>query len=260
MQEAHHELLALITEFNNDIASIRRTMESQPGLYTDPDGYRAPLATILPSLENQAKEMAELLESLVRHFDLCVTALKHTEGGGAAVQNVTTDLPVEIRVDPDDAGKPIEPISDQERQEMLDVLAKDAAELEDVVMEIRDRLTEMETQFDYLNAYLEHLATINADTLGAFQQLEEVGTRLPRYVLHGREFMRRWEEQKQQIIDRMEELENLREFYDNFLAAYDGLIIEIGRRRNVQNKMEAIAQEAMSKIDQLYQGMTPGHS
>lgn len=254
-QEAHQEVRQAIKEFDHDIKSIRKSVESKSTVYIDHNGFGTPLTTIVPSLEGQAKEMAELLESLVRHFDLCVTALKHTEGGGAVARDITIDMPMDINVDSDDQGNPIEPISDEEKHDMLEVLAKDAAELEDVVMEIRDRLAEMETQSDHLSTRLEHLTAVHADNTAAFHQLEEVGTRLPRYASHGRDFVRRWEEQKQQIIERMDELESLREFYDNFLMAYDGMIIEIGRRRDVQNNMEAIAKEAMVKIDRLYQGM-----
>ncbi|KAI9792160.1 MAG: autophagy protein 17 [Peltula sp. TS41687] len=249
-QEAHQDLRQAVKEFEHDIQSIRKAVESKSAVYIDHNGSGAPLATIVPSLEGQAKEMAELLESLARHFDLCVTALKHTEGGGAVARDVTTDMPMDIHLSSDDQGNSIEPISDEEKQEMLEVLAKDAAELEDVVMEIRDRLAEMETRFDYLITRLEHLTTVHADDIAAFHQLEDVGTRLPRYAYHGRDFVGRWEEQKQQITERMDELESLRDFYDNFLMAYDSMIIEIGRRRDMQNKMEAVAKEAMVKIDQ----------
>ena len=242
-------------EFNADINLIKVSLESKTSMYVEHGGSDAPISTILPSLESQAKEMADLLESLVRHFDLCVNALKHTEGGGAAAQNITTDMPVGISVDQDNQNDSIESISDEEKREMLDVLAKDAAELEDVVMEIRDRLGEMEMQFENLNAYIQHLASTNADTTAAFHQLEDVGSRLPRYVLNGRDFLRKWEEQRQQILERMEDIESLRKFYDHFVTAYDGLIVEIGRRKDMQNRMEAIVKGAMTKVDLLYQGM-----
>ena len=41
--------------------------------------------------------------------------------------------------------------------------------------------------------------------------------------------------------------------YENFLTAYDGMIVEAARRRAVRKRMEKIAQEAQSQLDQLYE-------
>jgi autophagy-related protein 17 len=137
---------------------------------------------------------------------------------------------------------------------MLDVLSKDAAEVEDVVIEIRERLAEMETQFDPISSHLSYLSGVHDDAISAFQLLEEIGTRLSVYVSSSRDYLARWDDEKRTIEARMEDLDGLREFYEGFLKAYDGLIIEVGRRRGVQVRMEAIVQEAMAKVEQLHDG------
>ena len=71
----------------------------------------------------------------------------------------------------------------------------------------------------------------------------------------GTDFLVQWEREKGVIDEKLDELEALREFYEGFLAAYDGLIVEIGRRRNVHIRTQKILQEALIKIDKLYQGM-----
>ena len=212
------------------------------------------MPSVLHSLESHAKEMADGLESLVRHFDFCVTAIKHTEGGGAAAQNIAGDIPAGVEINRDDDGSPAEPLSDEDQREMLQVLEKDAAELEEVVMEIRDRLPEMESQSEHAAAHLNRLADIYANTSAAFNLLEGVGARVPGYMTSSRDFRARWDEEKQRIQEQMGELESLREFYEGFLLAYDGLIVEVGRRRSVQNKMESVIKEAMTRVEQLYRG------
>ena len=48
-------------------------------------------------------------------------------------------------------------------------------------------------------------------------------------------------------------LEELREVYEDFLGAYDGLIVEVARRRAVKNQMEKVVREAHAKLEKLYQ-------
>lgn len=253
-QEAHDELANVLQQFDGDIRAVRVSLETRSGQSLGGDVLKEAMPSILQTLESHAQEMADLLESLVRHFDLCVTALKHTEGGGAAAQSITKDLPVDVNVQENDRSVPLEPISTEDRNEMLTVLAKDAAELEDVVLEIRDRLGEMEAQSEDLTSHMNQLAAANANASTAFDRLEEAGARLSDYIGHGEEFRKKWDEQKQQIGERMEEMESLRDFYHNFLTAYDGLLIEVGRRREAQKRMEMVVRDAMTQIDQIYHG------
>jgi autophagy-related protein 17 len=260
IQEAQKDFGDSISSFDSDLQAVEKAITSIA--VTSPsssDVLESPIPPLLRSLESHAKEMAVLLQSLVRHFDLCVTAIKHTEGGGAAARSITGDLPKGMGVmdhggSSDSDGAPPEPITAEEREDMLDVLSKDAAEVEDVVIEIRERLAEMETQFDPISSHLSYLSGVHDDAISAFQLLEEIGTRLSVYVSSSRDYLARWDDEKRTIEARMEDLDGLREFYEGFLKAYDGLIIEVGRRRGVQVRMEAIVQEAMAKVEQLHDG------
>jgi autophagy-related protein 17 len=85
--------------------------------------------------------MAALLDSLVQHFDLCVNAIRHTEGGYAAVRKAASSQPpgaeavsVSGVMNTENDPPSDEPISDEERREMFDVLEKDASQVDDVVM------------------------------------------------------------------------------------------------------------------------------
>jgi autophagy-related protein 17 len=260
VQEAQKDFSYSISCFDSDLLAVEKAIASITiSSPSSSDVLESPIPSRLRSLESHAKEMAILLQSLGRHFDLCVTAIKHTDGGGAAARSITGDLPKGMDVmdrgsSGDDDGAPPEPITAEERENMLDVLSKDSAEVEDVVIEIRDRLAEMEVQFDPVSSHVSYLSGAHDDAIAAFQLLEEIGTRLPVYVSNSREYLVRWEDEKARIESRMEDLDGLREFYEGFLKAYDGLIIEVGRRRGVQVRMEAIAQEAMTRLEQLHDG------
>ncbi|KAK2756690.1 autophagy protein 17 [Arachnomyces sp. PD_36] len=226
----------------------------------------SPIPSLLRSLESDAQEMADLLESLVRHFDLCVTAIKHTEGGGAAAQRITGDLPTGVHVDitnlagndgNDDGttdNQPLEPISDEEYDEMLNVLIKDAAEAEDVVLEIQDRIANMESNLDHVLGQRDSLISSCDATTNIFHRLSSLSsTHLPDYIANAHKFMRVWNDEHESIRQGMAELSDLRALYTGFLEAYDGLILEVARRKAVRQEVERVLHQTRDRLDSLFE-------
>jgi len=223
------------------------------------------IPAMLRSLESHAQEMAHLLESLVRHFDLCVTAIKHTEGGGAAARSITGDMPMGVNVgvrvgnDIEDGADvnpnaPLEPMTESEYQEMLNVLTKDAAEAEDVVLEIQDRIGDMESILENVLAQRDAVLRVYSATTGIFQHLSSLAsTRLSDYIAQAHAFTRVWNEEHERIRAGMSDLSELRSLYEGFLDAYDGLILEVARRKHVRQGVEKVLRDARAKLDQLYE-------
>ena len=255
VQEAKRIIDESIQSFEDDLQNVNnalgeRTVSSSS---TRSDLQQPDIPALLKKLDGHAKEMAESLESLVKHFDLCVTAIKHTEGGGAAVaKNVSvTDLPE--GVDVEDFQTPAQPITEEERLEMMQVLENDANEVDEVVMEIQDRSAEMEARLDQILAWKGKKEDRYEDFLGAFKLLEQVNTRLPSYVSQSSAYSAKWSDEKLKIGEGTAGLEDLREVYNNFLGAYDGLIVEVARRKAVKNQMEKVVREAQAKLEKLYE-------
>lgn len=223
------------------------------------------MPSMLHSLEMHAQEMANLLESLVRHFDLCVTAVKHTEGGGAAARSITGDMPAGMHVSgrggPNfeeginaNLNAPLDPLSDSEYQEMVNVLIKDATEAEDVVMEIQDRIAEMESVLDHIAAQRDTFLSIYNATTSVFNHISSLASaRLPEYISQAHTFTRVWSEEHERIEVGLVELSDLNSLYDGFLDAYDGLILEVTRRRHVRQRVEKVLRDCRHKLDQLYE-------
>lgn len=221
---------------------------------------------MLQSLEMHAQEMAGLLESLVRHFDLCVTAVKHTEGGGAAARSITGDMPPEVQASGEgvpnigdeinaNLDAPLDPLTDQEYQEMVNVLANDALEAEDVVVEIQDRISEMENIHEKVGEQRDALLSISHATLEVNRHLATLSSsRLPRYISQAHNFTRVWGEENDRFTSGLAELSDLHSLYDGFLNAYDSLILEVARRQHVRQRTEKILRETKHKLDQLYEG------
>lgn len=229
---------------------------------TSSRNIESPIPQLIHSLEENAEEMATLLNSLVQHFDLCVNAIKHTEGGFAAVKKAATDnrLPDGVTVSGviEEPGNEsgLEPISDEDRRQMLTVLSNDAAEVEDVVLELHQRLQSMEEQYDQIQ---EHVSTLSASynsTISAFTILESIGSRLPAYISSSQDFLLRWADSKGLIREQMEELESMRIFYEGYMSSYHGLIDEVSRRKAVEDKMKAILKKAMEQVRKLHDADT----
>lgn len=211
------------------------------------------ISRTLRNLEAHAHEMAVSLESLVKHFDLCVMAIKHTEGAGALAEKTVNaaDLPdggIDVLYD-----TPSRPLTDEERIEMLSVLSNDAEEVDEVVMELSDRAAEMENKLESLQRWRKTNEQIYNEVEGAFKLLEKVSTRLPSHLIETTHFASSWETSRTQITDGQNALSDLSSVYTQFLDAYDGLIVEVARRRGVKKQMMKIVEEAHRKLEDLYE-------
>jgi autophagy-related protein 17 len=253
---AHAEFRDTNAGFDEDVKTIKELLtKKKPLEISDSAGEHAilPVHEILHDMEDHAKDMADNLESLVTHFDLCVTAIKHTEGGGDAAQRLADDLPGGMDLGQAATSGPTDPIGEDERLEMLEVLQKDASQVEDVVTEIKDHIAEMETQHELVTAHVKRLTEEHDNTISAFKLLENIGSTLPGFITQSHLFVMRWDDEKSKIEERMAELESLRFFYEGFLGAYDNLLIEIGRRKVLEQKMEKVAQDATARMQKLYE-------
>jgi len=252
MNQAQTEFAESNEAFDNELRSIEDVLRlSTPVTY----GHDSSSTTtsIFRSLESHATEMADLLQSLVRHYDLCITALKHTEGGGEAAEQAHVDLPEGLAFDNLDQNIPA-PITEEERSQMMQVLQNDAFEVEEAVQEIANYAAEMELQLEQIDSCVERSSKENVTLRGAIAMLDDLSNHLPCYIAASSKFASNWSREKQSMKEMMGELDGLRDFYDAFLRAYDDLVIEIVRRKAVKAKTEKIVKDAMTKIDKLYNG------
>lgn len=236
--------------FEEEVRAVRRTLDG--GRETPrcvKIEVKSSLPNILHEMEDHAKEMAESLESLVKHFDLCVTAIKHTEGGGDAALRVAGELPEGVDIE----QTPANPMDKNQWEDMVRVLKQDASQVEDVVMEIQGHHAEMEALYERVEAHSDGLAIEHSNTTKAFTKLEEIGRKLPGYITQSQVFLLHWDEEKEKIEERLQELESGREVYDGFLRAYDKLLVEVGRRKAAELEMDKVVQSARARLEKLYE-------
>lgn len=220
---------------------------------TKSDLHPLSISKQLRHLERNAHDMAQSLESLVQHFDSCVNAIKHTEGAGAVVAKNFSNDDLPEGVDVETFNNPTESISEDDRTEMLEVLRNDAEQVDEVVADIQDRASEMEALHERVMLWRDLRDHAYRDISIAFQMLAQIGDQLPTQLGEVHKFSVQWKSEKNRIEDGIAGMEELCEMYENFLIAYDGMIVETARRKGVRRKMEKIVQDAQKQLDQLYE-------
>lgn len=280
-------LRAQIDDFNTSRADLSTSLESfashinvlhsllsppppspgpdlRPMLYDEPP---ASVTDLFHSMTDNAATMAELLQSLVSHYDLCVTALKHTEGGGEAAKNAvqqqrkspysSTSLPQskenleESLYRRDHAA----PISADERKEMLRVLEHDSEEVDSVVAELTNHASDLESAYEKLSARLRTARTRDAtlrQVAGMLHEMQDI--HLPSHIHSMRTFTQDWSRIAALIKNSTAKLEELSEFYAEFLEGYRRLLREIERREGVELQMRKIAEKAGREIERVRVG------
>lgn len=219
--------------------------------------------------------MAEHLTSLTRHFDMCVTAVRATEGGAALAIRKAAEVTQSGSNQGDQVsisgvmGRPggggdsssssqhttsggvDQPMSAEERAEVVAVVVQDAPEVDEVVAELDAALQQMEGDFASLAAQTDRIRGGYAAAVSAFAALEEVGAHLKGYVAAEAEFVQRWEDEKEVIFLKLEEMDGLRRFYEGYAGAYDSLLLEVERRRAVEDKIQGILRKARESVDKI---------
>ena len=276
--ELQSSLRALIDSFNDaradfddDIGKFSHSLKTisellsdnplSPGPADKPTIYDEPPPTIpqlFHGVESHATEMATLLQSLVAHYDLCVTALKHTEGGGEAAARAIQQADDELTKNASGIEaslyrkKVAETMSDEERSEMLRVLENDAQEVEDVIADIKDRNGEQESQHEQLSRHARKAWERNRVLREVLEMLHKMkDIHLPAHLHALRTFQSSWRTIQASIASQTAALASLSGYYDRFLYGYAQLLREVDRRKAAESQMRKVVHKANKELHRL---------
>ncbi|KAJ2965745.1 hypothetical protein NQ176_g10470 [Zarea fungicola] len=256
-----------LLRFDNDIRDIKKiivesqTHEHQGDGDANDHGANTPSTAIMMGLVENSTAMAQLLASLTNHFDMCVTAIRATEGGAdlarqraAEVNQVQGGDGVSISgvIAEQESNTPAqEPRTDNDRAEMLRVVVQDAGEVSDVVQEIQERLASMERDYKILEQRSAEAEKSYMTMLEAFTILGSIGDRLHNYLAAEQDFKTRWDLEKDTVFDKLAEMKEMNRFYDGYGSAYDTLMLEVERRKGVEDRVQNIWRMAQDNVDKL---------
>ncbi|KAL1596308.1 Autophagy-related protein 17 [Paraconiothyrium brasiliense] len=247
--EARSSLEDSTDAFDTSLENLNSSIDNVPKTPVT-SSTPSPIPSLYRDLEGHARETAQAFQSLVKHYDLCVTALRHTEGGAAAVTQATGDVSLPPS---NDHGPPPEPIAEEERQEMLTVLGRDAQEVEDVVTEIREHGSEMSYLLSQIDVHITHLRNEDSALGSILKMIANIATEVKGHIANSRAFHNSWlEDTRPTLLSGIEEWENQRDFYERFDLAYAELLVEISSRRRRYEKARRKAEEAQKELDRLH--------
>jgi len=263
--DARADLNQDVHDFQNSLKAITDIMQddvstasgSGPSdkrtLYDEPPPS---IPQLFHGLEEHAAEMATELQSLVSHYDLCVTALKHTEGGGQAAKVAVQAEELKSAPGAEESlyGRTVpEQISQEEKVQMMDVLENDALQVEDVAAELRDHAAEMEQQFDALLRHVNSARAGNQRLRSVFQLLLQASDALPRHLEVSKTFRGVWQSIHEEIRAKTLELVELADLYERFWVSYSRVTDEVERRITAQAQMRKVASKAQRDLDKLHE-------
>ncbi|KAH8712015.1 autophagy-related protein 17 [Phaeosphaeriaceae sp. PMI808] len=247
--EAHATIDDSNDAFDTALDNLHSSIENVPIAPTSASNP-SPIPSLSRDLEVHAKEAAQAFQSLVQHYDLCVTALRHTDGGSAAATEATGDAPLHSG---DEFSAPPEPMTEEELQEMVAVLVKDAQEVDHVVTEIRERGSEMTFLINQIENHINHLRSEASALSSILQMISQITGEVKLHIVASRSFHASWlHDTRPTLVNGIEEWENQREFYERFDLAYAELLVEISSRRRRHEKAKRKAEEAQKELDRLH--------
>ncbi|KAJ0166146.1 Autophagy-related protein 17 [Colletotrichum tanaceti] len=251
-----------LLRFDDDLRALKKSIATSPLRRLPSDSSASdPIPELLGSLVDHSHSMAQLLTSLTKHFDLCVTAVRTTEGGAALARRRAAEVTQSqggdgvsisgVIADQESHMPDLDPITYEDRADMLEIVVSDASEVESVIQELKERLQAMEDEFAAMTEQTGQIKAAFLGTLGAFAALEDMGGRMASYIASEAEFLQRWEDERYTIYNKLGEMEDLRDFYEKYSNAYDNLILEVERRRMVEDKIASIWKKAKDSVDKL---------
>ncbi|KAI1376868.1 autophagy-related protein 17 [Hypoxylon crocopeplum] len=264
MQNTQKSFDGDLLRFDTDMRQLDKILSATASPSSPSASTNQVVPHLLSSMIEDSQSMAQLLSSLTKHFDLCVTAVRTTEGGAALARikaaEVTSsqggeEVSISGVIAEQESHMPdFDPISARDRAQMLEIVVQDASEVEDVIRELNERLQSMEAYFASIDNSTNQIKATYISTLDAFRALEDIGSRLHSYISAESEFRDRWDEEYHAMQDNMGEMEDLRVFYESYSNSYDGLIFEVERRKSLEEKVVSIWKKAKESVDKIIEG------
>ncbi|KAK2616491.1 autophagy protein 17 [Conoideocrella luteorostrata] len=263
IQDLHNVQQSLdrdLLRFETDIQSLRKILDASP-LSSGNDDVHQPAITLLLSMDDHSGTMASLLSSLTKHFDMCVTAIRTTEGAAALARRKAAEVTQSqgsdgvsisgVIAEQESHMSNLEPKTAEDRAEMLKIVVQDAELVDDVVREIQERLTAVEQDYTALQGQVDETKGAYIGMLQAFALLGEVGDRLGVYIAADDDFRKRWDLEKDGVYGKLEEMKQVRRFYEDYASAYGSLLLEVERRRTVEERAQGIWRKAQQSVDKI---------
>ena len=252
-----------LLRFDTDIRNLKKIIAESPlpPSRDETESADPTTAELVYNLVDHSSNAAQLLASLTKHFDMCVTAIRTTDGAAALARRKAAEVTQSqggesvsisgVIAEQESNTSDLEPKTAEDRAEMFKVVVQDAKEVDDVVQEIHELLGAMERDNSILGERTAQTQKAYIGMLAGYAMLGELGDRLGDYLAAEEDFRGRWELEKDSVFGKLREMHDLRVFYEGYASAYDSLILEVERRRGVDERVQGIWRKAQENVDKL---------
>lgn len=209
------------------------------------------------NVTKDAELISENVKGLVRHYDLCLTALKYLEGGNDAVAHSQEDDPgANVDIAALHTTQNIDPPSNvDELRDMIEAIAGDDQDLDDIVQEINVKTESMEKDLLTMRYAHDEMTRQERNQRQAARSLTSIKAHIEEHVKTAFECQERWSQLRERLEDKTSDLQNLQVFYHDFLGAYKELMVEMQRRAHARKTTEQLVLEARHELRRAYKGI-----
>jgi autophagy-related protein 17 len=215
-----------LLRFDTDVRNLKKIIPESPlpKSRDEQESGDLSMTDLLYNLVDHSSNAAQLLASLTKHFDMCVTAIRTTEGAAALARRKAAEVTQSqggesvsisgVIAEQESNMSDLEPKTAEDRAEMFKVVVQDAGEVDDVVQEIHELLAAMERDNIILDERATQTQKAYVGMLQGYAILGEIGDRLNDYLAAEEDFRGRWDLEKQTVFGKLREMRELRDFYE----------------------------------------------
>lgn len=186
-------------------------------------------------LEEHAHACAVSLESLIKHYDLCVKALRHTEGAGEAIarRSQGNEQALDMSGSDEEASMTVD-----ERAELLQVLQADAKEVDAVAAEITDLSEAIQDKADSIKERMDGLRTEASTLSQTAGELDSLGNDLTKASQQSQAAFSTWATELEVLQRQIPKMQAIDASFKKTLVAYGGLQRRLTKRRERRVQIE----------------------
>lgn len=215
-KESEQKLSASIARFDIDILQLQRKVKP---LKPQQKKSLEQAHERTDSITSDARDMASMLESLTKHYDLCFTAGEEARALEAGIGGSREGL-----------------------YALVFIVEKDAGDVEEIVSELYDRRDTIEESEHFVSSFLSETVDAWNKASSVFDIFDNFSkTQLAEYSQALSDFSKDHSFYIAEIEKLMGEIESLVKYYEIFLQSYHAMVLEVLRRKRAQERLSNMA-------------------
>ncbi|KKF93159.1 Autophagy-related protein 17 [Ceratocystis platani] len=207
------------------------------------------LTKLQTSAQSNLDDIATSLDSLSKHFDHCLVAVKSMPGALALAR----ERAPEIWSQQHDSLDQMKPVTAQEFMQLISVVVEDSTIVDDTSAQINEQTRMIEQALAQMRDKLDDVQARYLHTLDAFVMLKESGARIHELIEAERLFTQRWALEKRNVRENLISMDTLTRCFDDYHRTYHALLVEADRRRHVEERIHHVWAKAREQVDRLMQ-------